>query len=132
MSFLVFLYYWGLILTNPSMLSSSPTPLPLLLDLFLHGANYVINLAEHVYVCPKDDCGDIGYLTYILFALFYSSLLQGLYVFFGIKIYPFVEDLNLIGFIIFNFIAFGIALIGDLTYYRLMKLKGRNRKLHAD
>jgi len=131
-SFLVFLCYWGLILINPFLLTTSSSPLPLLLDLFLHGANYVINLAEHVYVCPKDDCGEFGYLPYILFALFYSSLLQGLYAFFGVKLYPFVEKMNLIGFILINLIAFGIVLIGDFTYYKLMKSKGKNRKLHAD
>ena len=123
LSFVVFIMYWGLVIADPSLLIRDPkvTVLPLILDLFLHGANFILNFFEHVYVFPKSDNKAIGIVFYGLFSLCYSLLLQIIYRTHGIVVYPFVSKFSIIEFSLFVGLSTFLIYIGDCTYRFLLK-----------
>ncbi len=124
-SFVVFILYWGMIFADPSLLISKPDRkmLPLFLDLFLHGANFILNFIEHVFVFPKSDSRAMGILFYFVFSIFYASFMKFLYHSHGIEVYPFVSKLGLIEFTAFIGLATFLVYIGDLTYRFLLKVE---------
>jgi hypothetical protein len=133
LSFVVFIMYWGMVISDPSLLVRDPTItiLPLFLDLFLHGANFILNLIEHVFVFPKSDSKAIGILFYGLFSMGYAVLLQIVYKSHGISVYPFVNKFSLIEFSLFVGVATFMIYIGDCTY-RLFLKKEKHHHVHAE
>lgn len=120
LSFVVFVLYWGMIIADPTLLMKKGRIIPFGLDLFLHGANYGLNLIEHVYLFPKGDSHHVSYFFYTLFMAFYGCLLQFVYNFYGMVIYPFVE-LGFIQYSVINLIGLGLVLIGDFSFKMLLK-----------
>ena len=131
LSFVVFIMYWGMIIADPSLLVRDPSIkiLPLFLDLFLHGANFIFNFIEHVYVFPKSDNKAIGIVFYILFSFSYSIFLQIIYRSHGIIVYPFVNKFSVVEFSLFVGIATFMIYLGDITY-RFLLQKEKTHKIH--
>jgi hypothetical protein len=124
-SFVVFILYWGMIFADPSLLISRPDRkmLPLVLDLFLHGANFILNFIEHVFVFPKSDSRAMGLVFYLVFSIFYASFMKFLYHSHGIAVYPFVSKLGIIEFGAFIGLATFLVYLGDLTYRFFLKVE---------
>ncbi len=122
-SFVVFILYWGMVISDPSLLISRPDKkmLPLALDLFLHGANFILNFVEHVFVFPKSDSKAIGVLSYLLFSFCYAFFMKFLYHSHGIEVYPFVSKLGILEFSLLIGIATFLVFLGDLTYRFFLK-----------
>ena len=70
-----------MIFSDPSLLISNTDRkmLPLILDLFLHGANFILNFIEHVFVFPKSDSRAMGIVFYFVFSIFYACFMKFLY-----------------------------------------------------
>jgi hypothetical protein len=115
LSFVVFLMYWGMVIFSNALINAG-NPLPIVFDLFMHGANYVLNLLEILFVNHKEDSKRMSYSFYIVFCIFYAGVLQCVYLIYGQALYPFVKDVSFIGFIIICLIAFSLMMIGDLSY----------------
>lgn len=123
LSFVVFILYWGVIIANPSLLYKQGHRIPLILDLFLHGANFVLNLAEHFYVSPKYDNDKINFKPILVFLAFYSILLQILFHGYNLSVYPLVESLGLVGYGLIVLIGFCLMVFGDLVYSNFSRKK---------
>lgn len=120
-SFVVFVLYWAMITINPSLLAKDGKFLPIILDLFLHGANYVLNLIEHIYLDPKEDSDYVNYKVYFIFMVFYKSMIHLVYHLAGIVVYPLVTKLNITGNIILLCSGYSLIMLGDFTYKLMMK-----------
>lgn len=124
-SFVVFILYWGMIFSDPSLLISNTDRkmLPLILDLFLHGANFILNFIEHVFVFPKSDSRAMGIVFYFVFSIFYACFMKFLYHSHRIEVYPFVSKLGIFEFTAFIGLATLLVYIGDLTYRFFLKVE---------
>jgi hypothetical protein len=129
LSFVVFLMYWGMVFANPDLFGPGRLKIPYFLDLFLHGANYVLNLVEILVVNHKENSRKVGWQTYLAFTIFYGILLQTVYAVTEIAVYPFVKNLTLVNFFVLNSISFTLVMIGDLSYKGIHILKRKYIKL---
>jgi hypothetical protein len=95
-SFLVFSIYWAMIAIDPSLILSDHKNrlLPLQYDLFLHGANFLFNLIEHLYVFPKSNTQAVGFLIITSFYTLYLIYLIILYYIFDVITYPLIGSMN--------------------------------------
>jgi hypothetical protein len=111
----------GVLQTPEMRLRITVTPLPMFIDLFLHGANFVINFIEHVYVFPKSDSKHIGIVVYFIFTFAYALLIQTINYLYGVAIYPLLSHVKIIEF--FAVIGFAMILvyIGDCSYRFFIK-----------
>lgn len=126
LSFVVFILYWGMILANPNLLKRHDYSIPLTFDFFLHGANFIFNLIEHIYVLPRQNSDHVSYKFYVIFLMIYGSFLQLLYFLYNMAVYPFVATLSILQFLLVLVIAVILLIIGDYTYKLLLKKHYKN------
>jgi hypothetical protein len=133
-SFVVFVLYWGFVITDPSLLlpDHKDRLAPFILDFFLHGMNFILNFIEHVYVFPKSDSKSVGYSFYIVFMICYGAFLQIIYHSQGVIVYPFVSKLSIIEFSVIVAIAIFLVSVGDATYRLLIKGEKHKEKIRKD
>lgn len=127
LSFIVFVMYYGMILVNPAMLSSGRLEFPILLDVFLHGLNYLFNVVEVLFINPKENSHKVNKFTYIVFSIAYSSFLLILWHVFEIVVYPFVKDLSLVKFVGLTLSNLAMIYVGDLSYKYILKHKSMKK-----
>lgn len=115
-SFVVFIMYYGMILVDRSLLKSGNFAMPMLLDFFLHGLNYLFNVLELAFLNRRENTDKINHITYLIFGICYFSFLQIIYNQYEIAVYPFVKNSNF--FKLMGIFASALAFIslGDLTY----------------
>jgi hypothetical protein len=119
MSFVVFMLYWGIILTNPELLLRKDVKIPLGLDLFLHGANFILNLLEAKLINPRENYS-FHFLFYLSFCGLYGAMLKAVMYVFDWVVYPFVS-VGHVEYFVVMLMALGLVLLGDLTYHGLTK-----------
>lgn len=118
LSLVVCLMYWGMVVSSPELLFKSNFRVPLVLDIFLHGGTFFVNLLEILLISPRKDNKNVGLLSYSIFAVFYGSYLNFLYHYHNVVIYPFVK-LGLYGQLGINLCCIAMIWFGDLVYKRL-------------
>jgi hypothetical protein len=126
-SFVVFIQYWGMIFLKPDLLLKGSSMMPFTLDIFLHGVNFVLNLAEAKLIDPKENY-TFTFLFYILFCCGYGLTLKLLFHVFDYTVYPFVAASHL-EYVIILIMAFGTLMVGDLSYNRLTH--HHHKKIHG-
>ena len=122
LSFLVFIMYWGMILTDPKILmKTGRNPIPFVLDILIHGFNFILNLFEHLFISRKINDTDnvINYKVYLFFAILYTGIVKMVFLQTGWAPYPFVEHIQLKEFIILDSISLCIILLGDYLYKKI-------------
>jgi hypothetical protein len=129
MSFVVFILYWGIILTNPELLMPKDVKIPLGLDLFLHGANFILNLLEAKVINPRENFS-FHFLFYLSFCVVYGTMLKVVLHVFDWVVYPFVS-VGHVEYFVVMLMALGLVMLGDLTYYILTK-NHHHYYLHAN
>ena len=128
LSFVVFILYWGMILLDPKLLFRSGMEIPIHLDLFLHGGNFILNLMEHSLINP-DDSYEPSYRSFIVFLVFYFCLLKVCYAFFGILTYPFVDSKNIFFYIAIFCCGKILMFSGDLVFKGIVRVNERRLKI---
>jgi hypothetical protein len=128
-SFVVFTLYWSMILMNPKLLNPGNFSLPILLDLFLHGANYLLNVVEMKFINPKENM-EIKVIYYVLFCIIYGVLLKLVLYYLEWAVYPFVHSASHIEYFIILIIALMLVLLADHTYNKLAHDIRHIRHLH--
>ncbi len=121
LSFLVSVMYWGMIIMEPKTLLKSENKLPIILDLLLHGFNFVLNLMEHLIIERKVQDKDkmIGWKFYLVFAVFYTIGIKVIYLLFDYSPYPIVETMTVSVMIIMDTIAMLIMVCGEFIYNKI-------------
>jgi hypothetical protein len=124
-SFVVLCMYWGMIFVDPSLLMDNPNMpvFPIVLDIFLHGLNFALNLVEHLYMFPKSDSKEVGLKFYLIFSLFYGGFIRFINHFYGIETYAFVSKLGIIEFAAIIGIATFLVYFGDFIYRFFLKVE---------
>jgi hypothetical protein len=128
-SFLVFSIYWAMIAINPSLILSDHKNrlLPLQYDLFLHGANFIFNLIEHLYIFPKSNTKKIGFFILTSFYTLYLTYLMILFYVFEVVTYPLIGMMNFYQFVILLLSAVVLSNTGSWIYGLLTKYE-KNEK----
>jgi len=121
LSFLVVVLYWGMILADPSTLLKSESKIPIVLDLLLHGCNFLINLLEHLIIERKVNDRDkfISWKFFFFFAVFYTVEIKVVYWLFNFSPYPLVETMTIPVMIFMNIIAMMIMVLGEFIYNKI-------------
>jgi hypothetical protein len=119
-SFVVFLLFWTILFIDPNLLRQGEIILPFYLNIFLHGANYILNLIEHTFVSPKPNSSRVNFKFYIVFSITYGVHLQILNLY-GITVYPLVNQLSILQYSIVMMVSFLLTMAGDCTHHILMR-----------
>ena len=127
-SFVVFIQYWGLVFLSPQLLIRKDIVIPFMLDLFLHGANFMLNLIESKIINPRENYS-FHFIFYALFCISYGLLLKALFNILDWAVYPFVAASHL-EYVIILTMALGLVLLGDLSYKRLTHHHKREIKIN--
>jgi hypothetical protein len=117
LSFVVFVQYWGLVFIQPQLLIRKDIVIPFTLDLFLHGANFVLNLVESKIINPRENY-NIHFIFYVLYCIGYGLTLKAVFTLLDWAIYPFVAASHL-QYVIILTMGLGLVLLGDLSYTKL-------------
>lgn len=121
LSFLVVIMYWGMIIADPATLLKAENKIPIILDLLLHGCNFILNLVEHLIIDRKVNDRDkfIGWKFYFIFAVLYTIEIKVVSYFFNYHAYPIVQHMNFPLMIFMNIVAMLIMLSGEFIYNKI-------------
>lgn len=121
LSFLVLVLYWSLRLLDPSTLAKNPYILPFELDILLHGANYLVNLLEHLIICRKSKDFDsfIDWKFILAFGMIYTLIVKAVFCLTGFAVYPLIEQMDVFLFILMNLGALLIIFVSDCVYHKI-------------
>jgi hypothetical protein len=115
-SFVVFTLYWAMMLLDPKLLIKDKTlQSPVVLDLLLHGANFILNLVEIKFINPRENY-DINYFFYVGFCIVYGAILKIALNVFEWAVYPFVHSASHVEYVVILSCALGLVLVGDVSY----------------
>ena len=127
LSFVVASMYWGMRLADPKLLLPSGLVIPIDLDIFLHGGNFILNFLEHIFIQPEHNYQNSNKI-FLMFLIIYSIFLKVAYHAFGIFSYPFVKEKS--PFVYLIVVVFGMLFLmsGDLIFRGICKLnEGRSK-----
>lgn len=127
-SFLVFVFYWTMVGFARDLVLHPGVVIPIVIDYFTHGGNFLFNFLEHAFVYPKEDHKKVNFIFFFFYILAYSFFLKFHAHYNGVVIYPFAaKPLPIfIGTLSFAYILINA---GCFTYKLLLKKKG-NLKLN--
>jgi hypothetical protein len=110
--------YWGMIIADPQTLLKAENRIPIVLDLLLHGCNFLINLLEHLIIDRKVNDRDklIGWKFFFIFSVVYTVVIKVVSYYFNFHAYPIVQIMNFPLMIFLNVVAMLIMLIGEFIY----------------
>jgi hypothetical protein len=114
-SFVVFSLYWAMVVFHPELLYKGSFRLPIVLDLLLHGTNYILNVVEAKFISPRENY-NIKLVCYLIFCILYGILLKFVLHFLEWSTYPFVETSSLFEYLVILLISLGLVLFADFTY----------------
>jgi hypothetical protein len=116
LAIVVLILYWTLCFFLPNMLGT--TQIPFLLDLFLHGGNYVVLMLDYLIDIDKQERKntrlDKGFLLKL--SIFYITLLYLLYYFLNVEVYPLVSKMTIVQYIGFCIGGSGLFLTGHTVF----------------
>jgi hypothetical protein len=116
LAIVVIILYWGILLTSPTLMGNTPTPL--ILDFFLHGGNLIVLILDF-YLDPfkiDKNCTHINKTFLLKFTFFYILLLYILYYSIEVEIYPLISKLNLIQIGLLGVCGSGLFLLGQYIF----------------
>lgn len=124
LSFLVVVMYWGMIISDPQTLYKAEASIPIVLDLMLHGCNFLFNLLEHIVINRRVNDRDsfIGWKFYFIFAALYTIEIKAASYFLDFHAYPIVQQMNIPITIFLNIVAMLIMLGGEFIYNKISML----------
>jgi hypothetical protein len=116
-SFVVFILYWSIVLINPSLVLEQKISFPFVLDFFLHGVNFVLNLVEAKIISPKQNF-KFHYLFYLAFCVTYGVMLKVMFHAYGWAVYPFVA-VGILEYLTILIMGLGLIILGDMSYSKI-------------
>jgi hypothetical protein len=107
-----------MLVARPQLLIKEHYDSPIVLDLMLHGANYLFNLIELVYISPRENY-EIHYLFYGVLCIVYASLLKIILNVYEWAVYPFVAS-GVVEYIFIILTALLLVIVGDISYNKII------------
>jgi len=113
--------YWGMTFADPTTLIKAEHRIPIVLDLLIHGCNFLINLMEHLVIDRKKNDRDkfIGWKFFFVFAAVYTGVIKFVSYCFDFHAYPIVKIMNFPLMLFMNIVAMLIMLSGEFIYNRI-------------
>ena len=121
LSFVVASLYWGMRFADPKLLLRSDIVIPIDLDIFLHGGNFILNFTEHIFIHPEHNY-ESSNRFFLFFLISYSIFLKVAYYAFGIFSYPFVTEKSPLVYLTVVFFGILFMMSGDLIFRGIIKL----------
>ena len=124
-SFIVFLLFWGLFLTDPKLLDSGNEGISNpYCNFFLHGCNFILNLIEHLYMKPGFLLNSISKRCYFGFCCSYTIYMLIIKKTMVVSVYSFLDDGPIVISVV---IVIGSILLftGDWIYSNVHRIKNK-------
>jgi len=119
LSVAVNILYWSLVFINPSFFGDNPTPF--LLEIFLHGGNMVVLLADKTLNSHRTKEKNLISQNFLLkFTFAYIMMQYLIYYTLNIEVYPMISKLTLPQFSMIGAAGYGLFMIGHFFHERIM------------
>ncbi len=121
-TFFICVMFWGMHFNDPKALIIDGVSIPLVLNLFIHGGTFVVNLIDKILIKKRNNKNIIHWISYVIFTGWYLILAELIYHVVGYEIYPFLAVAGIIEVSVIFLIANALSLIGHFTYRLLTKV----------
>lgn len=122
LTFTVSIVYWIMVILFPE----TRLKLPYILDFFIHGGTFIINLLEHFCINSKiiNSHSDFNFNFCCTVLFFYSIFLTGINNFYGVSLNP-LDNMNISEFIVLT-VVYLSSLFGGNIIFKTMLRKSKN------
>jgi hypothetical protein len=126
LSFLVFVLYWGMILSNRDGVIPQGVFIPPILDFLIHGGNFLINLFTHTIILGKNEENlNYSWRFHFFISLFYTTFYKIIYFVFDYSVYPIIAIMDIKLYIFLNFVGINLLILGEYLFFKGLKIRNK-------
>jgi hypothetical protein len=119
-SFATSVIYWVMHMKDPNSIPKHSDDIPLVLNLFLNGGVYFVNLSEQIIFNPRKTNNIVSKKFVVAFMIAYTLILMGTFIWTKYPINPFVEE-PILEFCVTILNATIFSLVGNQIYVLLSR-----------